>query len=136
MNIKRRACFFACLALWLLPDSANGQGSIERVSKPQTSKHVLAWNHINQASAGVKPDWQRLDNLVLGMPAQQVFTLLGQSLRDTDSLNSEANYLYRYHFKEQIQQCQLKIIFSRQALVEAIYWEPVGEAICRDSAML
>ena len=68
MNIKRRACFFACLALWLLPDSANGKGSIERVSKPQKSKHVLAWNQINQASAGVKPDWQRLEILCWACP--------------------------------------------------------------------
>ncbi|EGZ47445.1 outer membrane protein assembly factor BamE domain-containing protein [Neisseria wadsworthii] len=94
--------------------------------------HILKWRTVNDPNLGIKPDWDKLNQIRPGMNAATVQQLLGKPWHHGSSYLTEWNYLYRYAFSGKMQQCQYKIVFNKKSnTVEGIFWEPVAHANCR-----
>ncbi|WP_312266160.1 outer membrane protein assembly factor BamE [Neisseria sp.] len=153
MNIVRYGLWLPLLAAWgcsshqpnILPDTAVSPGSaatvhskrngraleVVEVRKPYRVRHVLQWRTVRDPKAGSKPDFARLDAVKVGLTMNEAGKLLGKPWHHGNSYLTEWNYLYRYVFAGRMQQCQYKLVFDKQNRVEGIFWEPVGQAVCR-----
>ncbi|MDO4878304.1 MAG: outer membrane protein assembly factor BamE [Neisseria sp.] len=132
--------FLILLFLPLLPAAAHGAGTeggsrrFEVVqSRPQYRvNYPLQWRKVDDPSLGQTPDWAKINQIREGTAMAQVRDLLGEAWHTGNSFVVEWNYLYRYPFRGQMQQCQYKIVFDKDTgLVKGVFWEAVGDAFCR-----
>ena len=101
------------------PVSVQNQGGsrvleITEARKPYRVNHILQWRTVRD-----------------GMAMDEARSLLGKPWHHGNSYLTEWNYLYRYVFAGRQQQCQYKLVFDQQKRVQGIFWEPVGQAVCR-----
>lgn len=92
----------------------------------------LQWRTVTDTQEGHRPNWDNINQIQLGMSMPQVRELLGEPWHLGNSYLTEWNYLYRYTFSGNMQQCQYKIVFdSKTQQVKGMFWEPVAQAHCR-----
>jgi hypothetical protein len=118
------------------PVSVQNQGGsrvleITEAREPYRVNHILQWRTVRDASAGSQPNFDRLNAVRVGMTMDEARSLLGKPWHYGNSYLTEWNYLYRYVFAGRQQQCQYKLVFDKQKRVQGIFWESVGQAVCR-----
>ena len=105
---------------------------VQYQQKPYRTSFPLQWRAVTDPAAGQLPNWDHLNQIQVGMNSQQVRALLGEPWFSRQTYRIEWNYLYRYTFSGNMQQCQYKLIFdSKHQQVQGIFWEPVAQAHCR-----
>ena len=104
---------------------------ITEAREPYRVNHILQWRTVRDPNVGSKPNFDRLNAVRVGMSMAEVKGLLGKPWHHGNSYLTEWNYLYRYTFAGRKQQCQYKLVFDKQSRVQGIFWEPVGQAVCR-----
>ena len=85
---------------------------VQYQQKPYRTPLPLQWRTVTDPAAGQLPNWDHLNQIQVGMNSQQVRALLGEPWFSRQTYPIEWNYLYRYTFSGNMQQCQYKLIFD------------------------
>lgn len=128
--MKKR--FTLCALLIISLHSLAVPFEVQYQQKPYRTSFPLQWRAVTDSNAGRLPNWDNINQIQVGMNKQQVRDLLGEPWYLRQTYPIEWNYLYRYTFNGNMQQCQYKLIFDSQyQQVQGIFWEPVAQAHCR-----